>query len=199
MTDRNNWVLALWLFTLSACGAGQYGYARQYVATGDEDEYLERAQPLSYEEVRRGSGAAATALVTWFGVVTAVEPGEGGLSKITATYRTPQARNLCRDERASSCRVTVSDRPGGVFSAHVRLADEDRSGADAVKIGSLVRIYGRAVAQQRPASATPQIVEGVPTAVTPTDFPEPLLNVEYYRHWPRGTFVTTRAAGGFRQ
>jgi len=91
-----------------------------------------------------------------------------------------QPRNLCADERSSSCRVTVSERSGGEFSALISLRPGDQSGPNRLWTGSLVRVYG-----------------------TPTgDLDEdggPVMRVDYYRHWPRSQYVTTASSGRMRR
>jgi hypothetical protein len=165
---------------VSACGAGQYGYDREYVPLGDEDDYLEQATEVTYEEVRRNPADYRSAMVGWFGVVTALDADANGRARVALTYRTHQPRHLCRDETAGSCRVTVSDRAGGPFSAVIEMRPEDRAGQDRMWIGSLVKVYG------------------LPSG----DFDEqggPVLQAQHYRHWPRGTYVTTGAASAMRR
>lgn len=173
--------LACTLLLLTACGgAGLYGHARYYEPLDAEEEHLERASEVQYEALRRDPADYAAVEVGWFGVVTGVEEGRGGEALVHLTFRTLQPRNLCADESASSCRVTVSNRAMGPFSATLALRPEDRSGERRLWSGSLVKVYGR------------------PTG----DFDDeggPLLESAWYRHWPRGTYVTTGASGTMRQ
>lgn len=157
-------------------GGGQYGYAPEYAPLSSEDSHMEAVTEVSYEDIRRDPADYASVTVGWFGVVTAVL--EGGA--VEMTYRTLAARNLCRDERDSSCRVTVSERAGGPFTARLQMRPEDLDGENRLWIGSLVKAYG-----------SPQ-----------GDFDEnggPIIQADYYRHWPRGTYVTTGSRGNMRR
>ena len=165
---------------LAGCGGGQYGFARTYEPTSEEEPYMERmAAAVSYEEVRRDPAQFRSATLGWFGVVTAVTP-DGANARVALTHRIHQDRHLCSDETAGSCRVTVSDRQSGPFTAIVRLTPEDREGQLRVWVGSLLNVYGS------------------PNG----EFDEqggPVIQAAYYRHWPRGYYVTTGAAGSMRQ
>ncbi|MCS6799834.1 MAG: hypothetical protein NZ898_15175 [Myxococcota bacterium] len=166
---------------LAGCGgAGPYGFARQYEPLDEEEPYLERATSVSYEEVRRAPTTYTSTLLGWFGVVTAVDVAADGSALVALTYRTHQARHLCADERESSCRVTVSERAIGPWTARIRLRHEDRFGSDRVWVGSLLRVYGR------------------PTGDT-DEQGGPVVAGEWYRHWPRGAYVTTGAAVTMRR
>lgn len=137
---------------------------------------MEAATEVSYEDVRRDPADYTSVSVGWFGVVTGV--GADGL--VSMTYRTLAARNLCSDERDSSCRVTVSEREGGPFSARMEIRPEDREGENRLWVGSLVKVYGS------------------PTG----DFDEeggPILQSAWYRLWPHGKYVTTGARGSMRR
>jgi len=163
------------------CGGNPYGYDRSYVTYGDEDDYLEQAQTLPYEDVRRDPAAHSETMLGWFGVVTNVVVDRAtGHATVAMNHCVHRERHLCSDERASSCRVTVSDRQSGPFSATMRLRPEDQAGDRKLWAGSLVRVYG-----------------------TPTgDFDEdggPILEAQWYRHWPTGTYVTTGAAASMRR
>ena len=167
---------------LSACGgAGPYGYAREYVPLGDEEAHIEGATEITYEEVRRDPVDFQSTQLGWFGVVTGVNVDGNGAGTVTMTYRTLSARNLCEDERASSCRVTVSERAGGSFTAQVQLRSNELSGEKKVWIGSLLKIYGSPTGELDPESGGP------------------ILQADYHRHWPRGTYVTTGARGSMRR
>lgn len=184
MTTGRPLVFALVLLSfgmLGACGGGgQYGYDREYHATGDEDPYLARSQVVSYEDVKRDPADYESTMLEWFGVVTSVENDASGKTMVHMTHRIHQDRHLCADETSGSCRVTVSDRQSGPFSALVTLRPEDKDGDTRLWTGSLVRVYG---------SPTGDFdVEG-----------GPVLSAEWYRHWPRGTYVTTGAAGSMRR
>ncbi|MDH5672329.1 MAG: hypothetical protein OEZ06_09280 [Myxococcales bacterium] len=156
-----------------ACGGGNpYGYAPEYAPLSEEEPHFERGVALSYEEVRRNPAGFADRDLAWFGVVTGIESkGASGEAIVALELRTHQPRHLCSDQFDSSCRVTVSATGGGPFSALLTLRPEDRGGRDRVYEGSLLKVYGR---------------------VTP-DFDDnggPILRADYYRHWPRNTYVT---------
>ena len=174
-------VLSLLSFVLlAACGGGgQYGFTREYEPLSDEDDYAEREQRVPYEDIRRDPEDYRSSLIGWFGVVTEVD-SSGERATVRMTHRIHQARHLCADERESSCRVTVSDRQSGPFTARVALSAEDRNGQERVWTGSLLRVYGH------------------PTG----EFDEdggPVIDAEWYRHWPRGKYVTTGAAASMRR
>ncbi len=161
-------------------GAGPYGYAREYVPTGDEEPYLEHQAQAEYGDVRRDPASFRSAKLGWFGVVTSIEDAGHGRTAVHMTFRTHQHRHLCADERSSSCRVTVSERPGGPFTAILTLKPDDRRGEDRLWTGSLVKIYGS------------------PTG----DFDSqggPVLEARWYRHWPHGKYVTTGASVTMRR
>jgi hypothetical protein len=181
MQTRHAGLLALiGALFMSACGGGQYGYDRAYVALGDEDPHMEQVGPVSYEDVRRDPADYRTATLGWFGVVTSVERDSDNRTLIHGTHRIHQARHLCSDETAGSCRVTVSDRQSGPFTAVVDIHPEDREGELRLWAGSLVKVYGS------------------PSGEFDTEG-GPILEGAYYRHWPRGTYVTTGAAGSMRR
>jgi hypothetical protein len=170
--------LALFLL---ACGGNPYGYAPEYVPLSDEEAYSEKGLELSYEEVRRDPMSHATELVAWFGIVDNVQKlGKTGEVRLALTLRFHQARHLCTDQFDSSCRVTISDKESGPFSALLTLRPEDQGGRDGVHAGSLVKVYGH---------------------VTPDydDRGGPILKGDYYRQWGLGNFVTTGRAGNMKR
>lgn len=170
------------LLLVAGCGgAGPYGFAREYVPLDAEEQYLEAASGISYEEVRRDPVDFQSTLVGWFGVVTSVEPRDDGTALVRMTYRTLSARNLCADERDSSCRVTVSEREGGPFTAIVRLSPAELSGDARVWAGSLLKIYGN------------------PTGELDPETGGPILRAAFHRHWPHGKYVTTGARAAMRR
>lgn len=175
---RSAWPLLV-LFLAACGGAGPYGYAREYVPLGDEEEYLEGEQRVTYEDVRRDPQEFQSARLGWFGVVTEVD-SSGDRALVHMTHRIHRERHLCEDERDSSCRVTVSDRQSGPFTAVVDLQPEDRSGQDRVWTGSLLKVYG---------APTGEFDEGG----------GPVIRADWYRHWPRGKYVTTGAAASMRR
>lgn len=155
---------------LSACAGNPYGYAREYIPQSGESEYMEQAVPLTYEEVRRDPEGNKDRLLSWFGTVVGMQQGEHGQTLVALELRFRQPRNLCRDQFESSCRVTVSDRTGGPFSARMVVPADARGGRNGVGKGALVRVYG------------------YPTS----DFDErggPVLRAAHFRYWPYGTYV----------
>jgi hypothetical protein len=167
---------------LTACGgAGPYGFARTYEPVSAEEPYLEEATYVGYEELRRDPEDYRSTTVGWFGVVTDFEEVEGSdRTKVHMTFRTHQDRHLCSDEFDSSCRVTVSEHEGGPFTAIVSVRPEHRSGRQRLWQGSLLKVYGS------------------PTG----DFDDrggPILEADWYRHWPRGKYVTTGARAVMRR
>jgi hypothetical protein len=177
------WVLAgvLAVGLLGCGGGGRYGYARSYVYLGDEESHARRATSPVYDEVRRMPHNHHDELISWFGVVTDAAPGDGGMTRVAMEVRTHQERHLCEEAEESTCRVTVSEQGGGPFTALVRLSPEDQNGENRVQPGSLLRIYGVLVPEQYDAQGGP------------------VLRAEYYRHWPRGQYVTTAARNSWRQ
>lgn len=173
---------SLWLAAgLVACGGNPWGYAPQYVPLHDEDSYLEQEVELSYEEVRRDPNAYKGRMVGWFGVVQSMEPATGSERPlVTMMLRFHQPRHLCGDHSDSSCRVTISAKEGGSFSAYLKLRLEDVSGVNRLHEGSLVKVYGHPSMEYDAQGG-------------------PMLEVAYYRHWPHGKYVTTHNAGNMRR
>lgn len=167
---------------LGCASAGRYGYAREYVYLPDERAYGERADETAvYDEVRRFPERFNDRLISWWGIVTDVELSSNGPARVTMQLRTHQARHLCADETETSCRVTINERDGGSFTALITLAPEDQVGENRVQPFSLLRVYG---------------------TVIPGEYNReggPILRVQYYRHWPRGQYVTSSAASVLRR
>ena len=163
----------------AGCGSGQYGYAHEYETYGDEGRYLEQAADLSYEEVRR-TRPEEQRMVGWFGVLLAPPEVQGSTVRVQLSLRAHQDRHLCSTSASDSCRVTVSAREIGRFTAILPLRPEDREGRTRLWTGSLVRVYG--------------------TATGETDADDgPVLQAQWYRHWPAHYYVTTAAAGSMRR
>lgn len=182
---QSAWIMAsLVIFaTIAGCGGDRYGYSRHYSAYGDEGPYLDRAVSLSYEEVRRFPDRHAEELIGWFGVVTEITDLDTttGEARLTLQYRRHQERHLCSDERTGSCRVTVSQRAIGPFQVLLTVLPEDmEEGTERLWTGSLLKIYGH-------------------VSDAGTEESGPIIQVEHYRHFPHGTFVTTAAAGSMRR
>lgn len=181
MRMRHALLLLLPCVVAAGCGGNPYGYARRYVPLDAEERFIEKASNPSYEHVRRHLTESRDELIGWFGTVDDVEVDVAtGEARVALSLRTHQKRHLCADHREGSCRVTVSESTGGPFTAEVTLRPDDRVGRDKVWKGSLLKVYG-----------------------TPTgeldDRGGPILQTEYYRHWPTGTYVTTAARRTMRR
>lgn len=168
---------------LVACaGSGPYGYAVTYAPTGDERAAV--ADAVEYDPVmaQRAPDEWRKKRVKLFGVVTARAAGDGGSAELVLGVRRLETRNLCKlrtDE--STCRVTVSDKDFGVVHVLVKLDPEDDIGAEAVAVGSLVRVTGKLGQQIDPSDGAPY------------------LQADFYRHWPRFHYATQAAAEVMRQ
>lgn len=166
--------------SLGACGGGgRYGYARTYEPIDGERAYMERTVDASYEEVRRTRPEEQVSL-SWFGVALGPPEMHDGVARVRLSLRAHQERHLCDSEYADSCRVTVSERELGTFTAQFTVRAEDLAGEGRLWQGSLVRVYGRASGEQD--------AQG-----------DPVIVAEWYRHWPRHTFVTTAMSGRMRR
>lgn len=166
---------------LCACGGNPYGYAPQYAPLSDEEPYYEKGLELSYEDVRRDPLGHQNQTLAWFGVVEDVKPiGSSGQVRVALNLRFHQPRHLCSDQFDSSCRVTISDKAGGPFSAILTLRSEDRAGRDRVYGGSLLKVYGQVTTEY-------------------DDRGGPIVRATYYRHWPNGTYVNTRRSTNMRR
>jgi hypothetical protein len=117
--------------------------------------------------------------VGWFGVVHHIDAasmagGEGmdGWAEVSLDYRTHRDPHQCWGSNEASCRVTVSDQTGPSFRARLQLAADEWSGANAVRPGSLLKVYGT-IAIDRCST---------------TDGPE--LDIDFHRHWPNGQYAT---------
>jgi hypothetical protein len=173
----------LLLALVAGCGAGRYGYARDYEPWGDEGRYLAREADLSYEDVRRFPDQHAEELLGWFGTVTEIVSLDRatGEARLRLSLRPHQDRHLCEDETAGSCRVTIAERGIGPFEVLLTLRPEDlQEGTERLWTGSLLKVYGHVTDAGNEESG-------------------PILQVEWYRHWPHGTYVTTAARGTMRQ
>ena len=98
------------------------------------------------------------------------------------SVRRLEPRNACDDgQDESTCRTTVSDADFGVVHALVPLRADDEMGEASMSGGSLVRLVGTF------GDATDPVDGG------------PVMRVTWYRHWPRGFYVTKAAARNMRQ
>jgi hypothetical protein len=168
------------LLFAAACGSNPYGYAPEYAPLSDERPYFERGVALSYEEVRRDPMGHQAQALAWFGIVEEVQPAAAGDVRVALDLRFHQPRHLCTDQFDDSCRVTISDKAGGPFSALITLRAEDREGRERVHTGSLLKVYGHVTTEY-------------------DDRGGPIIRADYYRHWPLGTYVSTRRAVNMRR
>jgi hypothetical protein len=101
---------------------------------------------------------------------------------VTLSLRRLDARNVCEDANDErSCRVTVSDARFGDIPVVLELTPEDDAGDHAVGPGSLLRVVG-VLGSDYDAVGGGAILHGT-----------------WYRHWPRGTYVTRAASKELRQ
>ncbi len=190
------------------CGGASYGYSRTYEPLSEEESYLADADVhLTYEEVRRAPRAHANAKLAWFGVVQEMHavPCVKGLSQrelsdcqagkklmeVFLSYRTHRQRHLCSDANDSSCRVTVSDRDGGKVVARMSIPAEELEGDERIWRGSLLRIYGN--------PEVPENMPGPESLEVPDEEIPVIVNVEWFRHWPAGRYVTSGDASHMRR
>jgi hypothetical protein len=173
-------LLVAWL-GLAACGGSHnYNHARSYEPLRAERGHHERGQVVPYEDVKRDPNGFKDTEIAWFGVVRGLEELPDGKARLALELRAHQARHQCAERSESSCRLTIAERDLGPFSVDVALAADEKSGRDRVWVGSLLKIYGRPTGDY-------------------DDRGGPILAVDYYRHWPRGTYVTTGQRGGMRR
>jgi hypothetical protein len=164
----------------AACGGNNYGYAREYEPTSDEEPFYEKAADVSYEEVRRDPKSYEQRLVGWFGVVSGVKRTPDGTVTVALDMRFHQPRHICSDQFESSCRVTIGEREGGPFSTTLRLRSDDTNGPERLNVGSLVKVYGTATGEFDSRGG-------------------PLIRSQYYRQWPHGAYVSTTGRATMRR
>ena len=119
--------------------------------------------------------------VSFFGVVTNRGSGPGGATYLAMSVRTLEPRNLCEAEDEDSCRVTVSDREHAVVHVLLNPTGDDEMGEHSVGMSSLLRIVGTTGDEVDPNDGTP------------------IFRATFYRHWPRGFYVTSKAAAVLRR
>lgn len=178
-----NWALILVGLSLAAChSAGPLGHAQTYVPYGPEVDASQGA--LEYDPVvaTRRPETFRKQTTSVFGIVKKREPGAGGNTYLTLSMRRLEPRNLCENSHdEDTCRVTVTDVEFGIVHASVKILEGDDVGADAVGAGSLVRVLGT-----------------LTDAVDESDG-FPVFRTLAYRHFPRGTYVTSAAAAVLKQ
>lgn len=167
------WAIVLSVI-LSAChSAGPYGHARSYVPLSVEEDATADATEYDPVMARRAPDQWKERKISLFGVVVARSRGRDGTTRVRLSMRRLEPRNLCESTSEDSCRVTVSDREYARLVARLRLRSGDDIGEHSLGPGSLVRVVGQLTDEFDAADGTPVVL------------------AEYYRHWPRGFYVTT--------
>lgn len=169
----HRWLLFASLLLAACHSAGPYGYSRSYEPLSAEEAAAAGARELDPVMAKRVPQEWKRSRVSVFGVVLERADAAGGVADLTLSMRTLAERNLCDAAEETTCRVTVSPHEHARVHAIVKLRSSDVSGTHGLQAGSLVRVIGR-------LAAGPAASDG--TSV---------LEVEYYRHWPRGEYVTT--------
>ena len=178
---RASLAILLSLGVLGCHSAGPYGYSREYTPLSAEEEAVAAAREYDPVMVQRDPDDWKKGKVSLFAVVLARKDGPGGAAYLSLGMRTLAPRNLCDDFDEETCRVTVSSKEHAVVHAVAKLQSGDDIGKTSVAAGSLLRLVGK-----------------ISDSVDPNDG-QPVLEVSYYRHWPRGYFVTTNDSDHMRK
>ncbi len=158
---------------LAGCSSpGLYGYSRAYSPLDAEEKASQGSREFDPVMAKRMPDEWKKSKVLLFGIVKSRKEAPGGGADLTLGMRALAERNLCDDADESTCRVTVSNREHATVHVVVKLASGDDIGKLSVQLGSLVRIVGH-LSDDSAADGSP------------------VIRAEYYRHWPRGEFVTT--------
>jgi hypothetical protein len=168
-------LLALWIVGCSS--AGPYGHSPTYSPLDDETRAAASAKDYDPVMAKRSPDQWKGTAVSVFGIVTGRSPGSGGNAEVKLSVRTLEPRNLCDSSDDDSCRVTVSSKEHAVVHALLHLSAEDDIGEHSLGSSSLVRVIGT-----------------LSDEVDGSDG-EPVIRGTYYRHWPRGFYVTTADRG----
>jgi hypothetical protein len=166
------WALVLALALGGCHSAGAYGYSRTYAALSDEEDAAKGAKEYDPVMIEREPATWRGQRISIFGVVKRRSQAPGGMADLTLSVRTLAGRNLCDQMDEDTCRVTVSDHEFAIIHAVTKLRPGDDLGKESLAAGSLVRVIGK-----------------LTDDVDKTDGAQ-VLNVNYYRHWPRNFFVT---------
>jgi hypothetical protein len=169
------------LFGLACHSAGPYGHSRVYSPIDAERGAVAKATEYDAKAFERSPEKWRDRPIWLFGVVTNRGTGPGGAAYVAVSIRSLQLRNLCDQDDEDTCRVTISEREYGKLNLLLKLAPEDDQGELSLGSGSLVRVVGAIGQDSDPVEGTP------------------IMRVSFYRHWPRGYFVTTKAAGVMRR
>lgn len=172
---------ALVLSTLGCSSAGPYGFSRYYSPLPAEEEAIEGAREYDPVMAERDPDDWRKSKVTLFGVVRSRKDGPNGTAYLTLGMRVLAARNLCDDFDEETCRVTVSSKEHAIVHVLAKLSKDDSIGKESVGPNSLLRVVGN-----------------LSDNVDPDDG-MPVLKATYYRHWPRGYYVTSADATHLRK
>jgi hypothetical protein len=164
-----------------ACGgSSNYNFARSYEPLRAEKGHFDSAQAVPLEDVKRDPNGFKDTEIGWFGVVQGVRELGDGRTRLSLALHAHHERHLCRDQAASSCRLTIAERDLGPFTVDLALKPEEKQGKDRVGVGALLKVYGHPSGEY-------------------ADDGGPILNVTYYRYWPRGTYVSTADRASMRR
>jgi hypothetical protein len=172
------------IFSLASVGcssAGPYGYSRDYSPLSAEEDAVEGAREYDPVMVQRDPDDWKKGKVMLFGVVRSRTEGPGGTAYLSLGMRSLAARNLCDDFEEETCRVTVGNKEHAIVHVLAKLGAGDDIGKESIGAGSLVRVVGKLADGVDPEDGTP------------------VLEVQYYRHWPRGFYVTSADASHMRK
>jgi hypothetical protein len=162
---------------LGACSsAGPYGFARNYVPLGPEEDAAEGAKEYDPVMVERRKHEWVGKKISIFGVVDTVSEKPDGTLDLLLSIRGLQGRNLCHTHDESTCRVTVTDHEFAKIHATTQQA-EDKP----VKSRDLMRVIGKISEKTHPKTGNWVIV------------------ADYSRHWPDTEYVTMKDREFMRQ
>lgn len=168
------WFLGVALaFSTGCSSAGPYGYSRTYSPLDAEEAAAAGAREYDPVMAERDKAEWKKAKISVFGVVLKRAEGPGGKADVKLSVRILEARNLCEQLDEETCRVTVGQNEFAIVHARLTLAPGDDLGDKSLNRGSLVRVIGKL------------------TDEVDREDGSPVLEGQYYRHWPRNYFVTT--------
>jgi hypothetical protein len=164
---------AVSLLVFGCHSPGPYGHSVEYAPLDEEEDAIENA--VEYDPVMavRDPDTWKQRKVSAFGIVEHRGGGAGDQTLLRISIRSLAERNLCDEDGEHTCRVTVSERGHGVLESLVKLSPDDDLGRQRVAQKSLVRVVGTLDYSSGPN--------------------QPVLQAQYYRHWPRDEYVTTAA------
>jgi hypothetical protein len=166
----------------SGChSGGPYGHSKIYAPTGDEERAISAAKEYDPVMAQRAPEQWRNKPIALFGVVTNRGSGPGGAAYVALSVRALEPRNLCESDDEDTCRVAVSDREYARIHVLLNLVADDDLGEHSVGMSSLLRVVGKVGDDIDPIDGTP------------------IVRANFYRHWPRGFFVTAKAAAVMRR